>query len=206
MMKNFKMVLSLLWVFSLFAMLPDVSLAGDKGHGIKNVANPCNPCGKKMKNACNPCGGGFLDEPANPCAAVPADQINFFRDFKFKNLKEAITYGEKLANDPSLGNSGDSCNKCHSGGRSFKKTFLSPYPHYVKMPLDVVSLDQMINFCMLNPMMTKPLPYGSKEMTALAAYVQAVYTKEYAAKLANPCAGKNPCMANPCAGNPCGKR
>lgn len=216
MIKNCKMVLSVLLVFSLFAMFPDISLAGNKGHGTKKVINSCNPCSKKMrnacnpcskkmKNACNPCGGGFLDGPANPCAAVPADQMNFLRDDKFKNLNETIAYGEKLANDPSLGNSGKSCNECHKGGRAFKKSFLLPYPHYVKMPKDVVTLDQMINFCMINPMQTDPLPYSSREMTAIAAYVMDVYPQEYAAKraAANPCAAKNPCAVNPCAGNPC---
>ena len=149
-----------------------------------------------------------MDESANPCAGMAADEINFFREEKFKSLADAIAYGKKLAGDPKLGESGDSCDKCHKGGRSFKKSFLLSYPHYVKMPLDVVSLDQMINFCMLNPMATKALPYGSLEMTGLAAYTQAVYAKEYAKKIANnPCAAKNPCMANPCnpcAGNPCG--
>ena len=222
-MNFFKRFFALVLVCSLFLFLSGFSLKGlfskkaanPCSQNMKNVCNPCNPCGKKMnnpcnpcgktmKNPCNPCGGGFLDEPANPCAAVPEDQINFFRDVKFKSLDKVIAYGEKLANDPALGNSGKSCNECHKGGRAFKKSFLLPYPHYVKMPKDVVTLDQMINFCMINPMKADPLPYGSREMTAIAAYVMKVYPQEYAANRAsNPCAGKNPCAANPCAGNPC---
>jgi hypothetical protein len=91
------------------------------------------------------------------------------------------------------------------------------------MPNDVITLDQMINFCMINPMKADPLPYGSKEMTALSAYFQNVSLKEIKSALGampcqpcavqpcQPCAVKQPCQpcaaknaCNPCAAkNPC---
>ena len=206
-MKNFKKVVSIVLILSVFVFIPMASFASHPGHNACNpcAKNACNPC---AKNACNPCGKNACN-PCNPCNPCGGDKINFFRDKKFSSLKEVIAYGEKLANDPSLGKSGKSCNKCHEGGRALKKSVLLPYPHYVKMPKDVVTLDQMINFCMINPMMTDPLSYGSREMTAIAAYVISSYPKAYSVKRAsNPCAGKNPCgaaAANPCGGNPCGK-
>jgi cytochrome c len=78
---------------------------------------------------------------------------------------------------------------------------------------DILTLDQMINFCMKNPMKGKPLGWNSQRMTALAAYVTAHSdggaggANPCAVNPCNPCAGKNPCAANPCAGkNPCGPR
>ncbi len=200
-MGSIKKTLLIFWVIALFVLMAGVSFAGHPGHNAcnpcaKNTCNPCNPCYKhKAKNSCNPC---------NPCGG--ADKISFFRDHKFSNLKEAIFYGERLASDPSLGNSGKSCDKCHKGGRSFKKSIKRSYPHYVKIAEDVVTLDQMINFCMVNHLKTKPLSYGSREMSALAAYTMAVYPQEYAANFGhNPCAINegNPCAKNAC--NPCAK-
>ena len=52
-----------------------------------------------------------------------------------------------------------------------------------------VGADEMVQFCMLQPMQAETLPWGSIELAALTAYVEHVQ-KGYAA---NPCAGKNPC-------------
>ena len=165
----------------------------------KNVCNPCsaNPCAGKNPCATNPCA------TKQPCGAKM--KVKPIRDERFVSLDEAISYGEKLWKDPKLGSSGLSCDICHAGGRTYNKTALQAYPHFVSMPNDVVTLNQMINFCMLNPMKGNPLPYGSREMTALSAYFQNVSLKEIANALgsmsANPCAAKNAC--NPCAVNPC---
>lgn len=197
----------------------------------KNACNPCsaNPCA--VKNACNPCAANpcAMKNPcgANPCAAKqPCSakmKITPIRGTKIKSFAEAIAYGEKLWKNPKLGNSNLSCNTCHIGGLSFNKSFTKAYPHYVKMPDDIVNLTQMINFCMVNPMKAEPLAWHSVEMTALSAYVDKVMSKEFddmlkanpcafknrAAKnpcAANPCAAKNPCATNPCAANPCAGR
>ena len=105
--------------------------------------------------------------------------------------------GEKLWNDKKLGTSGASCATCHPNGKDLKK---APFPKYIKMADDILTLDQTINFCLLNPMKGKPLPGSSVEMTALAAYAQANAKEEGGA--ANPCAVKNPCAIK----NPCGKK
>ena len=66
----------------------------------------------------------------------------------------------------------------------YNDTFKQPYPHYVKMGKDVFGLDsitaeQMVQICMLIPMENKILPWNSKELAALAAYVEELQ-KEYA--------------------------
>ena len=81
--------------------------------------------------------------------------------------------GKKLWNNPKLGTSGLSCNSCHSNGMQLNLDKVGSFPHYVAMPHDVVTLDQMVNYCMLNPMKAKPLPWESREMTAMAALLSA---------------------------------
>ncbi len=74
----------------------------------------------------------------------------------------------ELWSDTKLGKSGKSCASCHPDGMLLSKR---AYPRYIKMTGDILTLDQMINFCMKNPMKAKPLKWNSKEMTTLAHYV-----------------------------------
>jgi hypothetical protein len=217
-MNGFKSYIAL-FIIAAFIALPTYALAGNACNPCATnpcAANPCggnpcaaNPCGGNPC-AANPCGG-------NPCAANPCGakmKVKPIRTEKIMSLKDAVNLGEKLWKDTTLGSSGLSCNTCHADGKTYNKTALRPYPHYVGMPNDIVTLDQMINFCMINPMKADPLPYGSKEMTALSAYLQNVSLKEIKGAMGNPCAAKNACNpCNPCAGknpcnpcNPCGAR
>jgi cytochrome c peroxidase len=153
--------------------------------GAAGMAN--NPCSK------NPC------MARNPCAAenIP------IRKNPIKDPARLKKMGEKLWGDTALGTSGMACGTCHPNGAGLKK---EPYPKHIKMTGDIVTMDQMINFCMVNPMKGKPLAWNSQEMTALAAYITA-NSRESAAPM-NPCSMKNPCNAkNPCGmKNPCGTR
>ncbi len=148
------------------------------------LKNPCNPCAEKAKNVCNPC---------NPCSKKKA-----------KDYSKLVSTGEKLWSDNELGKSGLSCMSCHAGHESLNLDKVGPFPHYVGMPDRMVTLDQMINYCMMNPMETDPLPWDSIKMTAMAVYYQE-YIKSYSGtkNVCNPCSKKmkNPC--NPC--NPCRK-
>ncbi|MFQ5442968.1 MAG: hypothetical protein ACE5EB_09660 [Thermodesulfobacteriota bacterium] len=152
--------------------------------------NPCaavNPCSMRK----NPCS-------ANPCSmkAGASSDVILIRSKAIKSTKDLRRLGKKLWKDTRLGKSGLACDTCHPKGMGLKKT---PYPKYIKMPNDIVTLDQMINFCMQNPMKAKPLAWSSQEMTAIAAYV--VSNSKGGSPAMNPCAGKNPCaMKNPCAG------
>ena len=150
------------------------------------ATNPCatNPCA--TKNPCavkNPCA-------TNPCATNPCAVKN-------PCANSSLKHGERLWKDVSLGNSGKSCSTCHLNGKGLYNT---PYPKYIKMPDKVVSLKEMINFCMKVPMKAPPLDVNGPKMEALVAYINAYSSSP------NPCGAMNPCgMSNPCAvKNPCG--
>ncbi len=102
---------------------------------------------------------------------------------------ELIALGEKLWNDPSLSNNGKTaCASCHKGNtRMFKKTFLEPYPHYVKMAdkkadAQEITTEGMVQFCMLVPMKSQTFPWDSKELAALTAYTEDKVQPAYVAK------------------------
>jgi len=135
--------------------------------------NPCNPCSMKKHHKANPCS-------MNPCSMNPCsmdDTQKKIRSGSFKSFQQAATAGKKLWEDETLGKSGLACLSCHSGYSDLNLEKRQNYPHYVKMVDDVVTLDQMINYCMLNPMQGEQLERNSKEMTAIAAYFRAYRMK-----------------------------
>ena len=136
------------------------------------AAKDKNPCSKNPCMAKNPCASKNIPIRKNP-------------------IKDSATLkemGEKLWGDTALGTSGMACGTCHPDGARLKK---GPFPKFIKMTGDIVTMDQMINFCMVNPMKGKLLAWNSQEMTALAAYITA-NSRESAATV-NPCSMKNPC-------------
>lgn len=191
------------------------------------VAAPCraNPCAPRSStsrmNPCaarNPCAAKNPCSAKNPCAAA-SDRIDpalttrpgNYRPYK-GNQAQLVAEGKTLFSDTSLSTNGMSCNTCHQGNGAFQATFAQPYPHFVQMTHDragvkAVHLDEMVQFCMMAPMASKPLPWDGKKLAALTAYsasLQKGFKPGNAA--ANPCAASNPCGAkmNPCATkNPC---
>lgn len=112
----------------------------------------------------------------------PADQPAFQGD-----RAELVAAGETLWKDKALGKSGLSCESCHVNGAAFKKTFKDAYPHQVAMAKGMAGLTsidaaQMVQFCMIVPMKAEPLPWSSKELAALAAYIEDVEQPAYQAK------------------------
>lgn len=151
---------------------------------------------------------GFADgataKDKNPCSKNPCATKNIpIRKNPIKDSATLNEMSEKLWGAATLGTSGMACGTCHPNGAGLKK---EPFPKFVKMPGDIVTMDQMINFCMVNPMKGKPLAWNSQEITALAAYITA-NSREGTAPM-NPCSMKNPCnVNNPCGmKNPCGAR
>jgi cytochrome c len=140
---------------------------------------------------------GAKDE--NPCAmknakSNAASQNKPIRKEKIKDYDALVKKGVSLWTDASLGKSGISCSTCHPGGAGLKA---EPFPKHIAMADDIITMDQMINFCMTNPMKAKPLQWNSIEMTALASYVKANAGAK--AEVQNPCSMKNPCgVKNPC--------
>jgi len=100
------------------------------------------------------------------------------REHAFDNFRQAAELGKQMWNDENLGTSGMACLSCHSDHDLLNLGRNQNFPHYVKMVGDVVTLDQMINYCMLNPMKGKPFAKDSKELTAMAAYYRA-YRMQY---------------------------
>jgi cytochrome c len=159
-------------------------------------ANPCNPCGG------NPCGGASVDSSR---FKQPAG-VRLARGSK----SSLIAAGEELWNDRTLGKSGLACSNCHINNyMQMQATFADPYPHYVAMPaqqggVDEVSAAEMVQFCMMVPMATDPLPWNSRELASLAAFVESIQSgyEPVAGTMSNPC---NPCGAKPNPCNPCGR-
>ena len=165
----------------------------DAGAGTANpcaaAANPCNPC--------NPCGGGGKIDPQE--VLRPAGT----------GLHAGLSHGDLLKmggalwNDRGLSTNGLACGVCHQNNGNFNDTFAKPYPHRVAMPhimagADKVALDEMIQFCMLQPMAAEALPWDSPELAALTAYGAQLQRAFAQMSMTNPC---NPC--NPCAGRQC---
>ncbi len=150
---------------------------------MKKSMNPCNPCSmQRSANPCNPCS---MKKSANPCSMNPcsmnpcsANQNTPTREHAFDNFQQAVALGRKMWNDENLGTSGVACLSCHADHELLHLDKNQNFPHYVKMVGDVVTLDQMINYCMLNPMKGKQFEKNSKELTAMAAFYRA-YRMQY---------------------------
>lgn len=165
-----------------------------------SAANPCNPCAMKHSNPCNPCSMKKSANPCanpcsakNPCSANPCSNKNPcaannpcsmnpcsasggnkpIRKHAFDNFQQAASVGKKMWGDESLGTAGVSCLSCHADYELLNLGRNKNFPHYVEMVGDVVTLDQMINYCMVNPMKGKQFDKNSKELTAMAAYFRA---------------------------------
>ena len=164
----------------------------------KNACNPCakNACNPCAKNACNPC----AKNACNPCANNACNPCGSSKPIRSKHIKDhaqLVSMGKALWNKDTLGTSGFSCMTCHEDHEKLNiDRHNGSWPHYVHMSKDIVTLDQMINFCMINPMEGKQLDPNGIEMTAMSAYY-AEYIRSFKPGAANPCA-KNAC-------NPCGK-
>jgi cytochrome c len=152
---------------------------------------------------CNPCA------PKNPCAAsnhIDAKLITRPAGTKLSAGKheELVAEGEKLWNSKSLSSNGLACQTCHQNNAAFNASFAKPYPHLVGMVkeragMHKIALDEMVQFCMVAPMASKPFAWDSRELAALTAYSSELQ-KLFKPKLDSSAAAKNPCAAaNPCA-------
>jgi cytochrome c len=189
------------------------------------TTNPCaaktlNPCAAKTANPCaaktlNPCAakGGGGASMKNPCGAGAAVNPCRFKQpagirLASASSRDLVSRGETLWNDRTLGNAGLACASCHidSYGQ-MNPSFAKPYPHQVAMPkqqagVSEVNAAEMVQFCMVTPMMAEPLDWASTELAALVAYVESIQPgyRPVTGTAANPCGAK----ANPC--NPCGMK
>jgi len=95
----------------------------------------------------------------------------------YKPIAGDAKFGEKLFTDTKLSTNGMACASCHANHGSYSNSFAKHYPHTVTMAKEQlgqqsVYLDEMIQGCMVMPMAAKPLPWNSKELAGLVAYLQ----------------------------------
>lgn len=104
---------------------------------------------------------------------------------------ELVKEGERLWNDRSLSTNGLACGICHLNNGNFNASFIQPYPHRVARPAQMaglakVALDEMVQFCLVQPMASTPLPWESRSLAALIAYSQEVQRNFINVVAANP--------------------
>lgn len=104
----------------------------------------------------------------------------------FQGERDAlVARGARLFADNDLSSNGLACISCHAGMNLYNDSFTEAYPHRVTMPfetagLDTVDAETMVQFCLVMPMGTAPLPWQSQELAALSAYIEKIQP-EYAA-------------------------
>jgi thiosulfate dehydrogenase len=100
-------------------------------------------------------------------------------------MKASVIRGKALFSDPSLGTNGKTCNDCHLDGGAKEgmmgKMVVKPfhevneeYPRYWMMADRVMTLDQVINWCIMTPLEGEPLKWDDQKLTDLAAYCASV--------------------------------
>ncbi len=100
-------------------------------------------------------------------------------------LQKSIERGMALFSDTTLGTSGLTCNSCHmeGGTREGKMgdqtlaafdNLGAKYPKYFMMAKRVMTLDQVVIYCIVNPLKGKPPAWDDQKLTDLTAYVASV--------------------------------
>jgi cytochrome c len=79
-----------------------------------------------------------------------------------------VKKGEKLFHDSNLGKNKVSCDQCHPNGAN---THPETYPKFQKQIGKVVSLFEMVNWCIRNPLEGQSLAADDPKMVALLAYI-----------------------------------
>ncbi len=83
-------------------------------------------------------------------------------------FKSILIEGEKNFNDESLSTNGLACGQCHIEGENI---YPETYPKYKGQIGRVVTIGQMINWCIVNPLKGRALKPDSRTMVSLISYV-----------------------------------
>jgi thiosulfate dehydrogenase len=75
-----------------------------------------------------------------------------------------VKKGDELYHSPKLGNNKVSCDQCHPNGAN---THPETYPKFQKQIGKVISLFEMINWCIRNPLEGDPLAADDPKMVTL---------------------------------------
>lgn len=79
-----------------------------------------------------------------------------------------VNEGDKLFHSGTLGGNTVSCDQCHPNASN---THPETYPKFQKQIGRVVTLFEMLNWCIQNPLEGKPLAADDPKMVALQAYI-----------------------------------
>lgn len=79
-----------------------------------------------------------------------------------------VKKGEVLFHSPKLGKNKVSCDQCHPNAAN---THPETYPKFQKQIGKVISLFEMVNWCIRNPLEGDPLGADDPKMVALLAYI-----------------------------------
>ena len=79
-----------------------------------------------------------------------------------------VNEGDALFHSGKLGGNGVSCDQCHPNATN---THPETYPKFQKQIGRVISLFEMVNWCIRNPLEGKDLAADDPKMTALLAYI-----------------------------------
>lgn len=95
----------------------------------------------------------------------------------YKSQGAATDAGKDLFASKSLSSNGKiACATCHNQYSKGKLdlTKSKPWPHHVAMGGGVITLDQMIQICMVKPMKSTAFSWDDNRLQALNAYVQSM--------------------------------
>jgi thiosulfate dehydrogenase len=83
-------------------------------------------------------------------------------------FQQVVAQGRALWTDGKLGSNGVACAQCHPNAAN---THPETYPKFQKQIGKVITLPEMINWCLRNPLEGQPLALDDPKMTAMVAYV-----------------------------------
>ena len=85
-----------------------------------------------------------------------------------KEFMTVVMEGEKLFHSSSLGTNKVSCDQCHPNAAN---THPETYPKFQQQIGRVISLFEMVNWCLRNPLEGDPLAADDPKMVALLSYM-----------------------------------
>ena len=87
-----------------------------------------------------------------------------------------IEKGKALFNDPNFAGGMKACSSCHPDGRGLERTGGKKEFHI--MGGTQKSLEEAINFCIVNAIQGKAIDVNSAEMKEMVAYIKSLWTKK----------------------------
>lgn len=85
-----------------------------------------------------------------------------------QEFMSVVEKGSKLFHSAELGTNKVSCDQCHPNAAN---THPETYPKFQQQLGRVITLSEMINWCIQNPLEGEPLPLDGAKMTALLSYI-----------------------------------